>query len=114
MNGKITMSRSGSTGSASGIFGGASSSLWSRRRSSFIGVSLFWVLRFHGDDGLPAAPVLQPGDGDGQEAVAQPGLRAAQVERQVELDHAREAALRPLHAEEAGGARRARLPPLSG
>src|SRR5438309_9949017 len=124
MNGKITMSRRGRTGSTSGIFG-CSSSL-SRLSSSFlsssflsssfltssvIGEGSLFFFPGDGDDGLAAPSVLEARKGDRQQASREVGRRLRHVHGRVEEDRAREAPVRPLHAQEAGHAGAA-LPPL--
>src|SRR5262245_66681273 len=113
MNGKITMSRSGSTGRTSGILTGASS----LRRSSVTWSSpaalLASILRpLYGNHGTLAAAVLQPRQGDGQQACRQPGLGLPQVHRALDRDRARETPLGPLQAQE-GGVGHPALAPLA-
>src|SRR5437773_6254300 len=140
MNGKITMSRRGRTGRTSGIFAGSSS--LSLRSSSVIGVlasaassssASRRATRRVGDNGKPPlgkrslASFFFPGDGDDRFA-APPVLQARKGDRQypgrevggglgdihgrVEEDRAAEAAVGPLHAQEAGHAGGAGLAPL--
>src|SRR6185436_1014944 len=92
MNGKMTMSRSGSTGRTSGILGGSSS----LRRPSAIALSAF-----HGNLDLAAPPVPQPGQGQGEHAVLEGRTRLLQVDGYVEGHGAGEAPLGPLDAQEA-------------
>src|SRR6266571_168843 len=117
MNGKITMSRRGRTGSTSGILAGSSSfsffsSIFLPRSSVSGGGSLF-LFPGHGDDGLAAPPVLQTRKRDRQDASLQPGGGLRHVDRRVEKDRAREAAMGPLHAQEGGGGGSAALAPLA-
>src|SRR4029450_6513457 len=108
MNGKITMSRSGRTGSVSGILTGS---------SSFFGSSLTvssGLLADDFDDGLAAAPVLEAGQQDGEHAAVEARLRLPHVDRRLHRHRADGPALRARHAEEAGDARGPGVAPLAG
>src|SRR4029078_6575537 len=99
MNGNITMSRSGSTGRTSGIFGGSSSLRSSSAISSPFPSRVFPVPapRYHR---LRAPSILHPRNGDGEQAALDLGLGLPDVHRLVQQDGPGEAALRALHAEE--------------
>src|SRR5262249_3977453 len=91
MKGKITMSRSGSTGRTSGIFGVSSS-------FSFLISSVILLLPLDGDHGLPAPALLEAGQGDDQEARFEASLRLAQVHGAFQGYRPLEAPARPLEA----------------
>src|SRR5262245_19618107 len=102
MKGKMTISRSGSTGSVSGILTGSSS----LRTSSFMRVlapglpspRLSFLVSFHWYDRFAFSPVLHARNGDGEKPAAQSRLGLLKIEGQIEGYPPLEAAQRPLHA----------------